>query len=238
MKPENLRELDRFWAYELGITTGLANTARIAFVAQSLYPGVQLFRNTEKVIIACPLMKLESLRRAAAGISAEELFSVAWLQRTLGDEAEKILGPADLNYADETNFRLPNRDDTRPLSQADSEAYRKLAAVLDPKEVEDSGFSPSAFPAFGAFSEGFLCSAASYKAWEPSIAHITIATHPNYRRRGFAKAAVGALARAAFDHGLILQWRALASNTASLALARELGFEYYGSTIFVRLRNP
>jgi len=37
---------------------------------------------------------------------------------------------------------------------------------------------------------------------------------------------------------MILQWRALAWNKNSLSLARDLGFNYYCSTLYVRLRNP
>ena len=93
-----------------------------------------------------------------------------------------------------------------------------------------------AFPAFGAFSADVLCAAASYTVWEPSIAHIIVATHPDHRRKGFASAAIGALAADAFARGLILQYRAVAWNTSSLALAHALGFSHYCSTLYVRLR--
>jgi len=162
---------------------------------------------------------------------------VEWLQRVFAQDAERILGPAEVNYADETIFRSERRHFTRPLSASDSAAYSALAAALDSKEVEDSGVSSEAFPAFGAFSDQILCAVASYEIWETSIAHITVATHPNYRRRGFAKAAVGALATAALDQGLILQWRAVAWNKNSLALARDLGFKHYCSTLYVRIRD-
>lgn len=87
------------------------------------------------------------------------------------------------------------------------------------------------------FSGDSLCAVASYELWLPSIAHISVATHPDHRRRGFAQAAIQALATAAFARGLILQWRAVAWNTHSLALAQSLGFAYYGATLYVRLRG-
>ncbi len=125
----------------------------------------------------------------------------------------------------------------RALSQSDLPAYRILEDALDPKDSEDSGFSSGKFPAFGVFPDDVLCAAASYSVWEPSIAHIIVATHPQHRRRGFAKAAVSALAEDAMGRGLVLQWQTVVWNTNSLALARDLGFEHYCSKIFARCRR-
>jgi GNAT superfamily N-acetyltransferase len=241
MKAHNREQIDRFWAHQLGIDSSLAGNPGIFCSVQHLYSGVQLFTNGERLIIASPPARVEFIQEAIANVSPEEAFSVAWLQRVFADDAERIIGPAEVNYADETSFRSEQSLAGRALLASESAAYRGLVAALDPKESEDSGVSADAFPAFpafGAFSDDILCSVASYKVWEPSIAHIYVATHPNYRRRGFATAAVQALAAEALDCGWILQWRALARNKNSLSLARALGFNYYCSTIYVRLRNP
>jgi RimJ/RimL family protein N-acetyltransferase len=189
-------------------------------------------------VLSAPPAQADFIEQAIRGFSPDEVFSVEWLRRVFSRDAERIVGPAEVNYADNTTFRSHAHESTRAISTADSALYEKLAASLDPKEIEDSGFSGDVLPAFGAFSDGILCAAAYYRIWEPSIAHITVATHPAYRRRGFAAAAVGALAADAFERGLILQWRAVAWNRNSLALARNLGFRYYCSTIYVRLRDP
>jgi len=237
MKAHSLEQLDRFWAHELGIDSSLASTPRICCTAQRLYSGVQLFSNGERLVIASPPDKVEFIQNAIVDIPPEEVFSVEWLQRVFANDAERILGPAEVNYADESSFRSEPSHSGRALLASESDAYRALVDALDPREVEENGFSSDAFPAFGAFSDDILCSVANYKVWKPSIAHISVATHPNYRRRGFANAAVQALAAAAFDCGLILQWRAVAWNKNSLSLARDLGFNYYCSTLFVRLRS-
>ncbi len=237
MKAESEQELDRFWAYELGMDSGLANAPRICCTVQHIYSGVQLFRNSEQLVVASPPSRAEFIQDALTDGSAEELFSVEWLQRVLSKDAEKILGPAEVHYADETTFRSARIHSARALSASDSVAHKALVAALDPGEVEDSGISAQAAPAFGAFCDDRLCAVASYEVWKPSIAHITVAIHPDYRRRGFAKAAVGALAADALDRGLILQWRAVAWNKNSLAVARDLGFKYYCSTLYVRLRD-
>jgi GNAT superfamily N-acetyltransferase len=237
MKAHSREQLDQFWAQELGIDSSLASTPRICCTAQHLYSGVQLFANSERLVIASPPDKVELIQNAIIDVSPEEAFSVEWVQRIFARDAEKIIGPAEVNYADETSFRSETSRCGRALLASDSDTYRDLVAALDPKEIVDSGVSIPTFPAFGAFSDDILCSVASYEIWKPSIAHIRVATHPNYRRRGFAKAAVQALATEAFDYGLILQWRAVAWNKNSLSLARDLGFNYYCSTLHVRLRN-
>ncbi|MBO0800137.1 MAG: GNAT family N-acetyltransferase, partial [Blastocatellia bacterium] len=223
-----------------------ASIPRIFCTVQHHYSGVRLFANGERLIIASPPARAELIKEATVGVIPEEAFSVDWLQRVFADDAEKILGPAEVCYADEASFRTEPNHNGRALLAKDYDAYRALVESLDPKEVEESGVRfpdsrcqfPDAFSAFGVFSDDILCSVASYEVWEPSIAHIHIITHPNYRRRGYARAAVQALAAEALDRGLILQWRAVAWNEASLSLAHALGFEYYCSTLYIRLRNP
>jgi RimJ/RimL family protein N-acetyltransferase len=187
------------------------------------------------VIVAGPPGMAGFISDAVQRCSPDAVFSVPWLQSVLGSKAELILGPAELNYADATTFRRAPHESARPLSEADSDGYQALVSALDKAEVADSGATAGKFPAFGSFSNNVLCGVASYAVWQSSIAHITVATHPRYRRRGFARAAVQALATDALERGLILQWRAVAWNTNSLALAAALGFDHYASTIFVRL---
>jgi GNAT superfamily N-acetyltransferase len=233
MKEETQVAIERFWAQDLGLSSGF-NTQQVCCTIQHLYSGVQMFRRDGRVVIAVPEALHESIQSAICGLSPAELFSVEWLQYVLGRQAERILGPAEVNYADETSFRSGATEDGRALSDLDSEAYRLLYGALDRKEVEESGFSTEAFPAFGAFSNGILCAVASYTIWKPSIAHIIVATHPEHRRRGFAQMAVRSLAVNALSRGLILQWRTLAWNTNSLSLAYDLGFKHYCSTIYAR----
>ena len=237
MKSETREQLDRYWARELGVTSRLGQALRMCCTMQHWYPGVQLFTNGERLIIASPPTTAAFVQDAIIGASPEEVFSVAWLQRVFGNDAEKILGPAEIHYADDTTFRSAQHHNGRALAAADAAASHALVAALSPQEMEESGFIAESLPTFGAFSGDTLCAVARYEVWPPAIAHISVATHPHHRRSGFAQAAVQALATVALARGLILQWRAVAWNTNSLALARSLGFAYYGSTLHVRLRN-
>ena len=237
MRTDSQQELDRFWAHELGVDAGLlASAPEVYCTVQRLYSGVQLFRRGGRLVLAAPPGRTQQIQDAIRGRSPDEVFSAEWLHSVFVQDAERILGPAHVSYADDTSFRSESSRSARSISASDAAAYRALASALGSKEVEDSGFSGEAFPAFGAFSAEVLCAAASYTVWEPSMAHIIVATHPDHRRKGFASAAIRALAADAFARGLILQYRAVAWNASSLALARALGFSYYCSTLYVRLR--
>jgi GNAT superfamily N-acetyltransferase len=237
MKEKTRQVVETFWTHDLGLDSDGLGQSGVRCSVQQLYNGVAVFRRPGTLVVAAPAEQHDRIQECMQGRSVDELFSVDWLRSTLGEDAAKILGPAEVHYADETTFRSPGAPSARELSKEDEPSCRLLQSALKASEAEESGYSAERLPAFGAFSGNTLCAAANYSIWEPSIAHIVVATHPERRRRGFAKAAIGALANDAFKRGLTLQWRAVAWNENSLALARVLGFEHYCSTIFARLRS-
>ena len=62
--------------------------------------------------------------------------------------------------------------------------------------------------------------------------------HPSYRRRGLAAESLKAAISDALADNLQPQYRARDGNTASLALAKRVGFVEYGwmATVFVRMQ--
>jgi GNAT superfamily N-acetyltransferase len=238
INPNSLQKIERFWAHDLGLDSGnLPEMPGVVCAVQHLYSGMQLFRRGPAVIIASPPAKIDFSRNAVRGRSPDDVFSAQWLQSVLGSQAEAIIGPAELNYADATTFRSAPHESARALSEGDSDACQALVSALDKTELVESGAAAGKFPAFGSFCDNVLCAVARYEVWQSSIAHIIVATHPQYRRRGFARSAVQSLAADALGRDLILQWRAVAWNANSLALAASLGFEHYASTMFVRLSD-
>ena len=235
MKQDAYRVIDAYWSQDLNVPS-IRSTASLSCVVHQ-DAGVQLVRRGGIVVISAAAQYAERLQLALKGRLPEEIFSIDWLSETLRDHAEKILGPAEVTYADPTTFRVPDGDAARLLSETDLPAYAALQAALSADDYEASGFTAGVFPAFGVFKDSTLCAGSNYVVWEPSIAHIHVATHPQYRRRGFAKATIRVLAAHAFERDLILQWRALASNTNSLSLAYDLGFEHYCTTIYARCRT-
>jgi GNAT superfamily N-acetyltransferase len=236
MMPINQQEIDRYWATEMG--TGpdfMHTTSEVICTAQQLYSGVQLFHRDGFLVVASPQHLVDFIATRVRDLPIRNIFSVEFVERLLVPGIEKILGPAHVSYADSSTFNPSPIVSCRLLTPEDSAICQSFTTALSTTEIEQSGFDYKEAPAFGAFANGVLCAIASYQIWEPRIAHITVATHPDYRRHGYGRVAVSALAEHAVARNLILQYRALASNENSLKLGRSLGFQQYCSTIYARL---
>jgi GNAT superfamily N-acetyltransferase len=235
--PATQQEIDRFWAEELGSNPEALSTAPTIFcTAQQMYDGVQFFERNRRIVLAAPPKHADRITKSIRSIPRADVFSVEFVERLLSPEVEKILGPTHVAYADASTFLPSTTSDCRLLTPEDASVYAAFREALSPEELEQSGFNTSQEPAFGRFAEGQLVAAAYYQLWPPCIAHITVATHPQFRRKGHASAVVSALAEYALARNLILQYRALFVNTNSLKLGQSLGFEHYCSTIYARLR--
>src|SRR5207249_405286 len=147
-----------------------------------------------------------------------------------------IIGPAFIGYATETSFTPPADTVARPLTSMDAQSVQALRVSCTAQEWEHGGSAFGKVPTFGAFNEdGRLAALAGYKIWSEKIAHLSIVCNPTLRGRGFGRAAVAAATHAAMQHGLLPQYRTLASNTPSKRIASRLGFEEYGYSVFVKL---
>ncbi|MDB6006947.1 MAG: family N-acetyltransferase [Prosthecobacter sp.] len=238
MTPINQQAVDRYWALEMGYGSGLPQeVAGVTCTAQEAYTGVQFLRRGESLVIASPPQGVSSITQGVRDLPCHEVFSVEFVERLLGPNISKVLGPAHVSYADRSTFRAAAVATCRLLTPGDDAARHELVAAMSPAELEQSGLDSEEAPAFGEFADGVLCAVASYRTWEPRIAHIIVATHPHHRRRGHGQRVVSALAVHALANDLILQYRALAVNSNSLALAKSLGFQPYGSTLYARLRS-
>jgi GNAT superfamily N-acetyltransferase len=236
MMPINQQEIDRYWAAEMGLGPDFKPEApAVICTVQQLYSGVQLFHRNGFLVVASPRRLIDFIATSVRDLPIGKIFSVEFVQRLPAPGIERILGPARVSYADSSTFRLSPTISCRLLTPDDAAICQSFTEALSVAEVEQSGFDSGEAPAFGAFAAGVLCAVASYQVWEPRIAHITVATHPDYRRLGYGPVAVSALAEHAFARNLILQYRALASNENSLKLGRSLGFQKYCSTIYARL---
>lgn len=64
---------------------------------------------------------------------------------------------------------------------------------------------------------------------EGVIQHTGIATLPQYRRKGYAKATAGLATHNLISMGICPQWECDLTNEASIALARSIGYEDFGT---------
>jgi RimJ/RimL family protein N-acetyltransferase len=81
---------------------------------------------------------------------------------------------------------------------------------------------------------GEVVAAGNMTEWRGLPADVGVLTTPEERSRGLAGRLVGTMVTAALPEVGVVRYRALASNVASLAVARRLGFEHYGQNYRAR----
>lgn len=79
-----------------------------------------------------------------------------------------------------------------------------------------------------------VVAAGNLTEWRGRPADVGVLTAPSERGRGRARHLVGAMVATALPSIGVARYRALASNTASLAVARRLGFVEYGQNFRAR----
>jgi GNAT superfamily N-acetyltransferase len=138
-----------------------------------------------------------------------------------------------------------DREQLRQLSSALPEGYELARvrpdqvaafAALEVDLVRNFG-SHTAFAergvGFGVLHDGRFVAGCSSFAIGGGRLEIEIDTHPDFRRRGLARAAGAAMVLWCLDHGLEPCWDA--ANPMSSALARQLGFVSTGAYVAHRL---
>jgi len=130
-------------------------------------------------------------------------------------EYQMAIEPETLNG----NDRWP----TRRLGNADLDEMNELARVAGLSVWHHSALALG--PAFGCYADGRLVAMAATHFATGDVVEIGhIATHPGYRRRGYATACTAALTRAAFGLASRVFLMVMADNPPALAAYKQLGF--------------
>jgi RimJ/RimL family protein N-acetyltransferase len=153
----------------------------------------------------------------------------------LGDDAERVVGEAQLSYADAATLQL--RVDTATDTIADDDPrLSALEATADRDEwLEASADEPCALRR-GIVDRVTLRAVAALQVWDDTIGHFSVFTRAADRGHGLAAQVVSPVIAASLDLGVVPQWRALLRNVASQRVADKLGFVPLGRQMFVRVR--
>jgi len=187
-----------------------------------------LFRG-DAAIASIPSDRAAVLRTLLSGLS--DGCSAGGFASALSPVASKVIGPAYVGYAATV---APPTYAARALGHGEITAVRELQQSCDPFEWEHGGGSVES-PSSGVFIDGQLVSLASYEVWGGTIAHISVITRRDFRNRGFGRSTVAHVAERAIRAGLLPQYRTLESNQASIRVAESLGFQYFATSMAVRL---
>jgi GNAT superfamily N-acetyltransferase len=242
LTPATLDLLDDYWSRFLGLPDGQLRPAAPRVVVHAElggYAGMYAQSFGAAPVVSLPAWAVGGYGPAAAeAVSAGLMDDQRW-RGVFGDLLERVIGPAEIRYADAGTLRPASRDGgVRLLDAADGPALERLRDACETTAWEHGGSELGVHPVAGLFAEDELAAVAGYEVWDGSIAHISVVTHPAHRGRGMGAGVVQHVARAALGAGLVPQYRTLASNTPSLRIAERLGFVPYAQSLAVRLRVP
>ncbi len=228
LRPSTLERVGGYWSRSLG-----CDREALSRAGPTVVPGrtgrdeIRLLARDDATVVVSPSERLPEVRRtveAAEGRDAPDL--VAAFDPPPGS----VRGPQFVGYADRSTIRTAPDDGIRVLTREDADALARLRAACGRREWSRvGGFSFDAHTTLlGRFVGGRLVAVAAHGADDP-VAGIGVVVRPDHRRGGHGTAVVVASARDALENGLVPEYRAHESWTASVGLARAAGFRRYGT---------
>ena len=250
LSPPTLRSIGSYWAEQFGISPDTLFQEPLSLVTHGPgwegYHGVQALFDvtTGHAIVSMPEGAQAVLHPLLEPLVTSPLACTpASLAEALRSVASKVIGPAILQYTGALVTPEPSSRPTPPSSPArvihsegDAALVTSLQSAVTSLEWEHGGSdSESCHHQWGVIVGETLTALATYEVWGGTIAHISIVTHPAYRGQGHGRAAVALATQQALAQNLVPQYRTLASNTPSLAIAQRLGFVPFATSLAVRL---
>jgi RimJ/RimL family protein N-acetyltransferase len=225
--------IDRYWGDTLGLSYEFLQHNGILVVSyvrprRNNSAFIFVRGRTGVVVVEQPLV--DSLRRRVGSLVSEDLLTSDGLQALFKAPVRRTVGPAFQGYAEAEDFRFYPSNHVRELLPGDKSRLQRLQAACEPTEWEHSAVKWKS-GLFGYVIGGEIVAVAHYDLWAPYAASIGVITHPAHRGRGYGKAAVSAAMRHAFAQGHLVVYQTLLDNTASVALARDLGCKAYARTV-------
>lgn len=240
-----LHKINSHWATYLGCDLNdlrAAHTLVMPHAGLGNYPGLMFFRTEQACIISAPANLVSMIKPLVASRTPEEAYSPEFLRTHFNPLTEQVIGPSWVGYVDERNYKFATTGTAKLLAQNGtflgdySTMLQEFARSCPPEEWAHGGVSINDLAIFGYLYQGKLVAVGSLKKISSTIVNLGLITQPAYRGKHYGKAISSAMTLYGLDMGAIVQYRTLQLNRPSLALARTLGFEYYASTIVMRLK--
>ena len=141
---------------------------------------------------------------------------------------QQSLGPAVLLYGRPGRQASSTSTVIGPLANGDPRVVDVISQA-SPEEVDESGLTDTTSGVFVTLaSTGEPVAACGWRPWPHGIAHVSVLTAAEHRAHGHGRGAALACLNAAVAARLLPQWRAVATNQASIALATSLGMDAVG----------
>jgi GNAT superfamily N-acetyltransferase len=180
------------------------------------------------VLVYCP----GRLRPRAAAVLASappgHLFTPGACARIADAGDAQILGPSWHGFTDAGHFTPAVPGAGRPLLAGLREACGEA-------DWAEGGFGHPDGVLYGIEEDGRLAAAGNLTLFRGYPADVGLLTHPAARGRGLARQIAVQMIGDALPVAGIIRYRALTTNSPSLAIARSLGFAGYGQNLIARL---
>jgi RimJ/RimL family protein N-acetyltransferase len=242
LKSSTISHLESWWRAFLGVAPSCELSIESPVVVS--HPGLPnlgdwnglyiLALNRGVIISSLEPLKKEVARRLSI---AGSHFTFETVVEHLADMGQ-IVGPAFIGYRDsELSF---NHQEVLfiPLDQSDTQ-YQLFRDECTSDEWNEAGLAEK-LRVIGVFYNGRLGALAGYERFEKPdsrLAQIGVIVHPSMRGQGLGEAAGKSLVNILLNEGLIPQYRALRSNSASMRLSAKLGFQHFADQGAIRLCN-
>ncbi len=245
--PEPLKQRSRegvlaFWAGEMGLSVPelLIPVSGVRISIRAAILGVLVLRRGDDVRIATSDSNVERLGECLPRDIGTDFCSPDMWRCVFPDLCGSVTGPTRYCYLD----AIPKawapppasrkKVFVRGLAASDLKIYAEFAMTLSREEREMSGLDSFGRQLWGVFSDGVLAAVAGYDAWPNRVAHLGVATRPDFRGRKFAQLAVQAVSRGAVARKRIVQFACLSSSAEAVAVAFSLGFLQFAETLITR----
>ena len=230
---------DQFWGEFLGIEPSRWDLPGISIrthVGLQGYRGLWCFRRRDHTVVSAPAGWISLLRHRVGESDGERLLDESFLAELLGEDFDRLIGPAFQGCLEPDNFRPVSAKEVRGLNPEDSDAFRQLRDQCPPAAVDDSGIA-KAMEHVGYFQGSALLAVAGYRPWSDVAGDPCILTDSDFHGRGYGTAVASAVVERALNKGKLLLYQTLEGNIGAVRIARRLGYEQYGRHVAVRLRN-
>ena len=230
MQPDTTDLVDEWWCGVLDVEQDQLWQSVTARHHTELgdYPGWYVATRDAGVHVSAPHDADPDDLRRLESVGFEALSGVGFWRSFADERGLRVIGPARHAYLDED----PGSDGTAP--RVDPSLLGPLRASVTEDEWEESGFASGPQVVFGCFAGGELVAAANLTDFAGRACDVGLLVRPDHRGRGLGHRVGGAAASYAVSRSGLARWRATTSNRASLAIARELGFEEHAAQLALR----
>lgn len=232
------QRVDAYWAQMFGLHPDELHTPGVRVLAhrpeRAYWRGVYALVLGDAASIFAPNDLVATLSATFADRGAEHALQPDVWHEALGAAAGSVLGPAVHHYVDD-GTRLTALAAGRRLNPGDTLSLNALRATVDAGEWEESGFAEHTATIFGLFDSDRLVAAANLSPGPAEASDIGVITRPDERGKGHGTHIAALAAQQAVGMYGVARYRALAFNTASLAIARKLGCWEYGRNVAIQL---